>query len=86
MPNIFNFNPQTQGYINNALDTLTLWLGGTPKPRPNPNDNVSQDQGGDQGYPSNQPTPTKGGNTLLYVLLGAGGAALVTYLIVKKKS
>ena len=84
MPNIFNFNPKTQGYINNALDTLTLWLGGTPRPRTNQQNDGSQDQGGNDGYP-NQPTPTKGGNTLLYVLLGAGGAALVTYLIVKKK-
>jgi len=81
---LVGIDPKTGQVINNALCTLYIWTGiGQPcqfvdqnqLPQINPDGTYDT---------SGLPPQTQRSNTLLYVLLGAGGAALLTYFLVKK--
>jgi|688.fasta_scaffold1494482_1 hypothetical protein len=78
------FNPNTQGYIDNALNTLQIWFGTKPQ-------QPTQGQTGgvlvQQPRPKPQPEEEKN-KTLTYVAIGAGVIVigLTTFLIIKKRN
>jgi hypothetical protein len=82
---LVGIDPKTGQVINNALCTLYVWTGlGQPCQFVDPNQLPPVNPDGTYDTGGLPPRPPQKSNTLLYVLLGAGGAALITYLIIKK--
>ena len=78
------FNPNTQGYIDNALNTLQIWFGTQPQ-QPTQTGGVQQPI---VQQPRPKPQPEEKNKTLTYVAIGAGVIVigLTTFLIIKKRN